>query len=106
MTKKTPKSPQEKKRESYAKDRRNVYGENAKASRKGIPRKKRQQSRAERRVANAPVVVGKDLDFDRADANDAKLAKKRKEVWRLKMPDLPLGEVLARKSARRAAAGE
>ena len=32
------KSPQEKKALSYAKDRRNTYGENDKSSRKNIPR--------------------------------------------------------------------
>jgi hypothetical protein len=34
----TIKNPEEKKRLSLKHDRRNVYGENAKASRKGIPR--------------------------------------------------------------------
>jgi len=32
------KTPQQKKAESYANDRRNTYGENDKASRKAIPR--------------------------------------------------------------------
>jgi hypothetical protein len=34
-------SPQEKKRLSYLKDGRNVYGENDKASRKNLPKKKK-----------------------------------------------------------------
>ncbi|MFD9407178.1 hypothetical protein ACFWBN_09205 [Streptomyces sp. NPDC059989] len=36
-------SPQEKKRLSYLKDRRNVYGENQKSSRRNIPRSRRAQ---------------------------------------------------------------
>ncbi|SDH82258.1 hypothetical protein SAMN05192558_105211 [Actinokineospora alba] len=43
------KSPQEKKALSYAKDRRDAYGANNKASRKGIRRRKRQPNRADRR---------------------------------------------------------
>ena len=42
------KTPQEKKRLSLAKDRRNVYGENDKASRKNIPRAKSRVNRANR----------------------------------------------------------
>jgi hypothetical protein len=41
-------SPQEKKRLSYSKDRRNWYGENDKSSRKNIPRSKRIRHRSER----------------------------------------------------------
>ncbi|WP_194828528.1 hypothetical protein [Nocardia sp. XZ_19_231] len=42
-------SPQEKKSLSYAKDRRNGYGENDKSSRKNIPRNKRIRNRVDRR---------------------------------------------------------
>jgi hypothetical protein len=41
-------SPQEKKRLSYSRDRRNYYGENDKSSRKNIARHKRRRHRAER----------------------------------------------------------
>ena len=40
--------PQEKKRLSYEKDRRNEYGENTAASRKGIGIRKRSVNRANR----------------------------------------------------------
>jgi hypothetical protein len=43
-------SPQEKKRMSLDKDRRNVYGENDKASRKNIPRAKARVNRVNRRL--------------------------------------------------------
>jgi hypothetical protein len=42
-------SPQEKKALSYAKDRRNVYGENDKSSRKNIRRNKRIPNKLRRR---------------------------------------------------------
>ncbi|MGC2617441.1 MAG: hypothetical protein WA414_00280 [Acidobacteriaceae bacterium] len=45
------KSPQEKKTASLDLDRRNAYGENAKASRKGIPRSKKRSHSAERQAA-------------------------------------------------------
>jgi hypothetical protein len=48
MTKKRFRSPQERKALSYAKDRRNTYGENDKASRKAIPLRKAQESRKDR----------------------------------------------------------
>src|SRR4028119_181715 len=48
------KTPQEKKRLSYAKDRRNTYGENDKSSRKNIRRRKRHPNRSNRRTARQP----------------------------------------------------
>ena len=42
-------SPAEKKRLSYSRDRRNYYGENDKSSRKNIARHKRHRNRAGRR---------------------------------------------------------
>ena len=106
MTRKTSKTPQQKKRESYSKDRRNTYGENAKASRKGIPRKKRRQSRAERRLFKQATAHGVGLDPENLDAAEAKLLKKRKGVWKLKFPDKPLGVVVARKIRHRVTTGE
>jgi hypothetical protein len=44
-------SPQEKKALSYAKDRRNAYGENDKSSRRNIPLRKRLVNRANRHAA-------------------------------------------------------
>jgi hypothetical protein len=51
MTKRQ-RSPQEKKALSYERDRRNVYGENTAASRRGVPIRKRSRSRAERHLEN------------------------------------------------------
>lgn len=49
------KSPREKKDASLAKDRRNVYGENDKASRKRIPKAKQEAHQNLRRSARQPL---------------------------------------------------
>ncbi|MFS8099223.1 hypothetical protein LFM09_19020 [Lentzea alba] len=87
------KSPQEKKALSYAKDRRNTFGQNDKASRKNIARNKRIRARMERHQALAHEPV-----------DDVEGALHRRASWRSwwrKLPDAPLGEVIARKLARR-----
>jgi hypothetical protein len=94
-------SPQEKKALSYARDGRNAYGENDKASRKAIPRRKRQGARAIRRLANqqlpkdvTEVPVEQTEEIDRVIA----MAKhKPKHNWR-KKPDIPLRDWVARQS--------
>jgi hypothetical protein len=100
------KSPQLKKALSYKKDRRNTYGENSKASRKGIPRKKRRQARVERRLARTAFRAGAtSIDLDRVDDVQARLILRRRKAWVLKYPDEPLGEVVARKLEHRAKRG-
>lgn len=94
-------TPQDKKRHSYIKDRRNTYGENAKSSRKNISRNKRTRSRTERRVARQPF-TGNSIDFeeDRIDAALARSELLHRESWK-KFPDEPLGTVVERKLHRR-----
>jgi len=58
-------TPQDKKAAGLNHDRRNAYGENAKSSRKNIPKDKQISHQAERRAANQPLarltnVVGED----------------------------------------------
>lgn len=94
----TERTPQEKKALSLKRDRRNVYGENTKGTRVGIPRSKQQSNQAERRVAKKPLqAVTGHIDPESAlAAQDASVAAgtlKRREGFR-KCPDLPLGEVL------------
>lgn len=97
------KSPREKKAESYLKDRRNTYGENAKASRKSIPRRKAAGSRALRRLARQALLeAAAKADPEIVDAVEPRLERKRRVGW-AKVPDRPLGEVIARKHERRAA---
>ncbi len=96
------KSPQQKKRESYAKDRRNIYGENAKASRKAIPHHKVVERRALRRIARTAIEeAAAHADLECLDALEPRLKSKRRRGWR-KVPDKPLGTVLPQKLALRA----
>lgn len=90
-------SPQEKKALSYARDRRNCYGENDKSSRKNIPLRNRVDRRREGvfigAVGAVDLVAAEQCEIDM-------LAKGRPSYWR-KRPDLPLGEVVAFKMRRR-----
>ncbi|WP_062429924.1 hypothetical protein [Herbidospora daliensis] len=78
------KTPQEKKRLSYAKDRRNDYGENDKSS-----RNKRYPHRTNRHCDRQILV-----------AEPGRLYLKRPKSWR-KCADIPLGEYLRMRIERR-----
>ena len=99
------KSPQEKKRLSLLKDRRNTYGENSKASRKSIPRHKKVQRRASRRIQKQILVAGRDSASDVEDRLKNRLASHETWVWK-KAPDTPLGDVLLGKLTDRAKRGQ
>jgi len=92
------KTPRQKKLAVLAWDRRNVYGENDKASRKSIPRSKQMSQQALRRVAKRPLLNTENLtDEDSAtrvesDVKCAVIQAKRKAFK--KRPDAPLGAVL------------
>jgi hypothetical protein len=90
-------SPQEKKRLSYERDRRNVYGENDKSSRKNIPRSKARTHRAHR--ANIRNAIASS-DPVSPDALEARVRSIRRKSW-LKLPDEPLGDVVRDKLAKR-----
>jgi hypothetical protein len=99
MTKRTP---QEKKRLSYARDRRNVFGEAPHAARKNIPLRKALRNRAGRHYANQQLTYkGAGFDEELADAIESRVKQKASHEWG-KYPDAPLGEVVARKSRNRA----
>ena len=86
------KSPQEKKRLSYAKDRRNEFGENDKSSRKNIPRHKRRVNRENRHRDQRMLTSARGpLDVERAATAEENLLKVRPRRWR-KWPDSPLGD--------------
>lgn len=98
-------TPQEKKRLSYLKDRRNTYGENSKSSRKNIARNKRIRSRSVRRTVQQAFVAGAgEPDAERIDVVEARALKKRRAAWS-KWPDEALAEVVERKLFRRARCG-
>ncbi|MEV6773834.1 hypothetical protein AB0N05_34885 [Nocardia sp. NPDC051030] len=91
-------SPQEKKQLSYAKDGRNIYGENDKASRKNLPRKRARVHRANRHKAHEDLLnaIGP-VDSEMSDTAEQRLRGRRPKAFR-KMPDMPLGRYLIRKS--------
>ena|SRR5687768_543991 len=94
-------SPQEKKKLSYARDRRNVYGESPHASRRNIPLQKARRNRANRRLANQGLAGHALLLAEVAfDDVESRIYRKSLKGWK-KYPDSPLGKVLAEKSRRR-----
>ncbi|WP_449061238.1 hypothetical protein [Planomonospora algeriensis] len=98
-------SPQEKKRLSYAKERRNAYGENDKGSRKNIRRNKRAPHRANRHHVNQVLeaAVGV-VDEGAEEEAERRLLVKRPKSW-AKSPDTPLGEIVQYILQRRMALG-
>jgi hypothetical protein len=98
------KSPREKKRLSLDRDRRNVFRENDKASRKNVPRaKQRSQMKIRRSVNQALAKVRGEIDESVALEADA-LARVRLKLLRQrafeKMPDQPLRTVIGKQKYR------
>jgi signal recognition particle GTPase len=96
------KTPQEKKRLSLKKDRRNTYGENDKSSRNNIPRSKARSHRKVRRKVNEELQQTLWMEEVQADVLMSELSqlsveKTAKRTWR-KWPDKPLGEILKGKT--------
>lgn len=99
------KSAREKKALSLKRDRRNVYGENPQANRKGIRRGK-QRSHMEERRSVREILSHLRERADESDAIEADILTKTavvrsKHKGFKKMPDRPLGEVVKRKLAKR-----
>lgn len=100
----TRKTPQEKKKLSYAKDRRNVYGEKGSGSRHAIRRNKDKIERAARHEQKQLLhdVIGTTDEAEIAAIENAvRLSPKGKKKFR-KYPDAPLGEVIELKRKRHA----
>lgn len=96
-------TPQEKKALSYARDRRNDYGESTTAARKAIPLRKRLVNRANRHRAQQDLVAATGRpDSELADAAEQRLGGRRPKIWR-KWRDAPLGEIVDWQLRRRAA---
>ena len=99
--------PQQKKALSYAKDRRNDYGENDKSSRKNIARNKRTPNRADRHRERQilAAATGSDVGIDAAEQAESKLLA-TKSMWMTKRwrkwRDAPLAAVVEYKLRRRA----
>jgi hypothetical protein len=99
---KPPQSPQDKKALSYAKDRRNGYGENAKASRKAIPRRKALENRDDRRKVVQALCEIQRLDEAKAAVIESSMQHDTNRVggW-TKKPDVPLLQHIASQRKRR-----
>lgn len=96
------KTPQEKKRLSYAKDRRNVFGENSKASRKGIPLAKARANRADRHEQNRMLeTVTNVASEDVFVGVEVRVRSSKLRQWK-KTPDKPLSEWLVLRDRRKA----
>lgn len=96
--KKQAPSPQEKKRLSLTRDRRNTYGESPHASRKNVPKRRAKRNRSVRRAVHQAIAAE-----DLADNPLDRVLGKDHQGWRWKKsPDEPLGEVLKAKRRRRA----
>jgi hypothetical protein len=100
-------APQRKKQLSYAKDRRNTYGERGANSRFAIGESKAIVQRQRRHGQNGPLRALSrtadegQLEVAELSARSSPVNKKRFN----KSPDRPLGEVVAAKHARRSANG-
>ncbi|MER5866779.1 hypothetical protein [Kitasatospora sp. NPDC002040] len=98
-------SPQEKKRLSYLKDRRNWYGENDKSSRRNIRRNKQAVNSANRRAPRVGLAVLRGpAEPELAAAVAERLAGVRPQTWR-KQPDIPLGRYVTGRLERRVRLG-
>jgi hypothetical protein len=99
------KSPQEKKRDSLLKDRRNVYGECPASSRKNIRLGKQRSSMALRRAVAEDLrsikgtAAKEDIDAVEGRAKD-RLVELARASFK-KKPDAPLAIVVDRKAKRR-----
>jgi hypothetical protein len=95
------KTPRAKKVASLARDRRNRYAENSKASRKNIPRSKARTQRAHRRAVHIALAANElvsDVGLEHAETSLAQAARDRKLHGFRNKPDTPLGIVLADRS--------
>lgn len=99
------KSPHEKKALSLKRDRRNTYGENPAASRKGIRRGKQRSHMGERRAISQILShlreSAGESDADEVDVRaKTKLVERKHKAFK-KSPDSPLGVAVKRKLAGR-----
>jgi hypothetical protein len=98
-------TPQEKKALSYARDRRNAYGENDKSSRRNVRRSKRFPRRANRHREHQVFTSALGaVDPELAERTENRLYAKVPKLWR-KWPDLPLGTHVAQTLEHRAKVG-
>jgi len=87
-------TPQEKKKLSLKKDRRNTYGESPHGARKSIPLNKRLRNRADRHhQENQLPTVPRELEADEVNNIDPAIFSTAPKGWK-KVPDSPLAEAI------------
>lgn len=90
-------TPQEKKKLSYKRDRRNCFGESPHAARKSIPLRKALRNRANRRQQEQRLHQLEGVpSLELADEVEAAMQHRASKVWK-KIPDAPLGERISRR---------
>jgi hypothetical protein len=96
-------TPQEKKRLSYERDRRNNYSESPHAARKSIPLRKALASRSNRHFQDQQLkpLKGCAPDEEQADFVESQIYHRPPNDWK-KSPDVPLAEIVVRKKQERA----
>ena len=92
-----PKTPQEKKALSLARDRRDL---DRGASRKGIAQRKRVVNRANRRYAQGHLMAALSTDAELAEGVETRIRRTRPKRW-AKWPDTPLAEAIRERQERR-----
>ena len=100
----TIKNPEEKKRLSLERDRRNRYGENSKASRKSIQRGKQRRHMDERRTVGEALgrlkgAVQEDVATEAELLATTRTIDSQRRGFK-KRPDTPLGVALAKKAKK------
>ena len=88
-------TPQEKKKHSYAKDRRNTYFADSKATRKGVPLAKARGLRLVRHQQDQMLAqAARTAEIDQLEDIENQVRGAFHRWWK-KWPDKPLGVVLA-----------
>ena len=94
-------TPREKKRLSYARDRRNCYGESPHGARKSIPLNKALRNRANRHYQDQQLAgLGSKPDEETADEVESRMWHRAPKRWD-KWPDAPLKEIVQGQQERR-----
>ena len=96
------KTPQEKKRLSYTKDRRNCFGESPHGARKSIPLNKALRNRANRHYQDQQLTrLAGEPDEETSDEAESRMLHRAPKRWE-KIPDAPLLQVVRGKLEDRA----
>jgi hypothetical protein len=100
MTAGRRKTPQERKRQEYANERREKHGENDKSSRRNVPLKRARDHRAHRRFVRQALDAPMPAQWIDGDEIEVRTWSSPRREFR-KWPSIPLPQVLSRQHERR-----